>query len=104
VSLKAGRRSRPWDPLDFDEHDVSSMKALATGTANEGQQKRALRWILDACRESEQSFVPGPDGDRITAFVEGKRAVGNQIWTLIKLDVEAWKKRMALHRKGDPTE
>ncbi len=104
MTLRPKVRTKPWEPLDFDEHDISSMKALATGTANEGQQKRILNWILDACRLNEQSFVPGEGGDRTTAFIEGKRAVGNQIWTLIKIDVEKWKAAVALRRKGDRSE
>jgi len=100
----APRASKPWEPYEFDEHDISSMKALATGTANEGQQKRALNWIFKACRLDEQSFVPGPDGDRTSAFIEGKRSVGSQIWTLIRLDVEQWKRRRALHSRGEVNE
>jgi hypothetical protein len=104
MSIKIKKPTKPWEPLEFDEHDISSMKALASGTANEGQQKRALGWILEACRLNEQSFVPADLHGRTDAFVEGKRAVGNQIWTLIKVDAETWNKRMAVRRKGDHSE
>ena len=85
---------KPWEPASYDEHDISSIKALATGTANEGQQKRALAWILRAARTEEQSFIPPPHGDphgRLDAFVEGKRSVGASIWTLIRIDLERWR-------------
>jgi hypothetical protein len=57
-----------------------AIKALATGTANAGQQKRALDWIITkACGTYDMSFRPGADGERETAFAEGKRHVGLQI-------------------------
>jgi hypothetical protein len=64
------------------------MKALLAGNANEGQQKRALDWIITkACGTYDMSFRAGPDGDRETSFAEGKRHVGNQIIKLMKLSV-----------------
>ena len=92
--MKAPILVKPWEPATYDEHDISSVKALAAGTANEGQQKRALHWIINnAARTEEQSFYAGEGGDRITAFVEGKRSVGSAIWTLIRIDLEGWRKR-----------
>lgn len=100
--VRVAPASKPWEPLEFDEHDASSMKALAQGKADEAQQKRILGWILRATRVEEQSFVPGGDPHgRTDAFVEGKRAVGNQIWTLLKLDIVKWKEGQALRRRGE---
>ena len=67
--------------------DVYAMQAMATGTANEQQQKRALAWIINhACMTYHQSFRPGINGERDTCFAEGRRFVGNQIIRLTKLD------------------
>lgn len=67
-------------PYDPDGADTMAIKALATGTANDGQQKRALAWIINAvCGTYDLSFRPGESGDRETAFAEGKRHVGLQI-------------------------
>lgn len=83
---------QPWFPADYDEiADVAAMQALASGTANEGQQKRALKWIIEqAAQTYDQSFVPGQAD--VTAFIEGRRSVGNQIIKLLKRKVGAAQK------------
>jgi hypothetical protein len=73
---------QPWMPAPYDPDgaDTMAIKALATGTANEGQQRRALKWIIEAaCGTYDLSFRPGPDGERETAFAEGKRHIGLQL-------------------------
>lgn len=73
---------QPWHPAPYDPdgYDTMAIKALAEGKASEGQQKRALDWILySACGMRQLSFRPGVDGERDTAFAEGKRFVGLQI-------------------------
>ncbi len=77
-----------WQPADYHPvHDIEALKALALGKASEGQQVRALKWILEqACQTYELSFRSDADGgDRETAFAEGKRHVGMQIVKLINL-------------------
>jgi hypothetical protein len=75
---------QPWHPAPYDEADVYAIKALAAGKANEGQQQRALAWIINtACATYDLSFRP--DSDRDTTFAEGKRHVGMQIVKLTKL-------------------
>ncbi len=71
----------PWEPAKYDAPGVTgAIKALNAGNANEGQQKLALMWILnDVCGIRDLSFRPGVDGERDTAFAEGKRFVGLQI-------------------------
>jgi hypothetical protein len=40
----------------------------------------ALNWIVHICAGAHSmSYRPGADGDRDTAFAEGRRFVGNQI-------------------------
>lgn len=63
----------------LDKNTAFAIKALSTGTANDGQQKAALAWILfDVCRLREPSFAPG-EKPLETAFNEGRRHVGLMI-------------------------
>lgn len=56
-----------------------AVKALAAGTANEGQQKRAVEWILfDLCRLRDPSFEDGEKPLK-SAHNEGRRFVGLMI-------------------------
>lgn len=76
----------PWKPSGYDDMDVAAFKALAAGVANEGQQKRALDWIIrKAAHAYDLSYRPGPNGDRDTAFAEGARNVGLEIVKLINM-------------------
>lgn len=80
----------PWDPLPLDDLEIRAIKALATGTASDGQQKRALDVIINKfCGTYDQSFRPGPDGHRATDFAEGRRFVGNRIIHTLKRPVES---------------
>jgi hypothetical protein len=75
---------QPWRPAPYEEADVYAIKALAAGVANEGQQQRALGWIVNTlCGTYDLSYRP--DSDRNTAFAEGKRHVGNQLVKLTKI-------------------
>lgn len=61
----------------FEPDDAYAVKALAAGTANEAQQKRAFNWILKASKLRDDTFVSGqPD---TSAYLAGMRAVGLQI-------------------------
>lgn len=54
---------------------AAAIKALSSGKANEGQQIRALEWILvDACGIRNLSYQPGDTA--ATAFAEGRRFAG----------------------------
>lgn len=77
-----------WQPAAYDKYDVAAIQALATGTANDQQQLRALKWIVEkACLTYDQPWFPGgAEGARATDFANGKRAVGLQIVKLTKLD------------------
>jgi hypothetical protein len=76
--------SQPWHPAPYDEAITGAIKALNSGTANEGQQQRALKWIIEAV-SGTYDLSYRPDSDRDTAFAEGKRFVGNQIVKQLKL-------------------
>jgi len=72
-------------PADYDEYDIRAIQALATGTANEGQQKRALDWILKkACLISHINYY---ETDRDTAFALGREFVGHSIVKIMNLTV-----------------
>lgn len=78
--------AEPWKPAPYIDADTYAIKALAAGVANEGQQKRALEWIINTlCGTYDLSYRPGPEGDRDTAFAEGRRSVGLQLVKQIKL-------------------
>ncbi len=71
----------PWASCRYDIADASAVQALMRGDANADQQMRALDFILDViCNRNDMSYRPGGlDGDRATAFAEGKRYVAHQI-------------------------
>lgn len=78
--MKKPVAAQPWHPAPYDDVDTYAIKALAAGVANEGQQKRALAWIINTlCGTYDLSFREGENGDRGTVFAEGKRYVGLQI-------------------------
>lgn len=64
--------------------DTYAFQALEKGEATAEQQVRALNWIMGCTGVYTQSFRPDcPDQ---TAFAEGKRNIGLQIITLLKLN------------------
>lgn len=75
---------QPWHPAPYEEADVYAIKALAAGKASEGQQQRALGWIVNIlCGTYDLSYRP--ESDRNTTFAEGKRHVGNQLVKMTKI-------------------
>ena len=80
----------PWHPADYQPEDTAAIKALAAGNANDGQQKRALNWIVyTLCGTYDLSYRPHADGERDTAFAEGKRFVGLQLVKMTKITTSA---------------
>lgn len=78
-------------PAEWEKADATALQALAAGSADAVQQKRVLGWIIEkAAGTYDMSYRPGAsDGDRDTAFAEGKRSVGNQIVKLLKVSLAA---------------
>jgi hypothetical protein len=76
-------------PVPYDEAVVMAIRSFASGTANEGQQRTAYEWIVGiAAGVNEMTFHPGgPEGDRASAFAEGRRFVGNQIRKMLSAEV-----------------
>lgn len=84
--------SEPWKPAPYDEPDMMAMKALAAGVANEHQQKRVLKWIVEAaCATYDQPYRPGVNG-RDTDFACGRMFVGQQIVKLVNMDPRVFRK------------
>ena len=71
----------PWLPVKYKQSDVSAIQALRRGDATPEQQHHAMQFIIEViCMKGDMSFRPGgPEGDRDTAFAEGRRYCGNQI-------------------------
>lgn len=82
----------PWKPARWEPADATALQAMKRGDAEPHLQQRALAWIIEACGTYDLSFRPGADGERATAFAEGKRSVGLQIVKLLNLNLEALRK------------
>lgn len=80
------RLGLPHEPPIYEDADVAAIRALASGSANEGQQKRAWDWIVyQASAVTDLSYYPNDmGGDRATSFKEGRRFVGAQLLKLLQ--------------------
>ncbi len=75
----------PHLPTSYEAADASALQALQDGSANEDQQKRALRWIIErAAGTYEAHFYPDA---RFTDFALGRAYVGRQIVKMLRLNV-----------------
>jgi hypothetical protein len=75
----------PWD-WSQDLPGASAIQAVAEGRADEDQQRRAIKAIVEGvCQTYELSY--SPDSERDSAFAEGKRFVGLQIAKLLRLNL-----------------
>ncbi len=76
-------------PAKFKPADATAIQALAAGKANEDQQKRALKWILEgACGLPVWAFH---EDQRQTDIALGQQFVGQQIVGLMKANVSKLK-------------
>lgn len=81
---KATRAAGPHIPPEYEVADAVAIQALINGTAEEWQQKRAMKWIIEqASGMYEFQFYPS---DRETAFALGRAMVGQQIVKLSRLN------------------
>lgn len=81
---------QPWQPASYELADIEAIQALASGAAEEAQQRRALAWIINVVAGTyDQSYRPGADGERDTCFAEGRRFVGSQIVKATKLNLSS---------------
>jgi len=79
------------EPAGFSSTDAIAVQAVASGTANDGQQKRALDWILkSACG---LPLWPYRDSERETCLALGRQFVGQQIMGVLKVNISALRKK-----------
>lgn len=80
------RTGQPHEPTQYDDQIIAAVRALHSGTANEGQQKAAWDWIVyRASGYNDLSYRPGgEDGRRASDFMEGRRFVGAQMLKLLQ--------------------
>lgn len=75
----------PYLPVPYELADAYAIRAVAGGTADADQQRRAIRWLVDrAAGTYELEFRP--EGERESIFASGRRFVGLQLVKLINLD------------------
>ena len=68
----------PWMPLAPPSNVTLAIKGLATGTANDEQQKIALKWIIETlCCTYDWPYRP--ESERDTNVLLGRQFVGKQI-------------------------
>lgn len=80
----------PWIPAPYTPADVAAIQALARGNATPDQQQRAIDWIIrDAAKAYELDYRTE---SRDHAFSSGRRFVGLQIISALKLDVAKLRK------------
>lgn len=79
-------RLEPWIPADWEPEEAYAVQAVMHGRADEAQQKRAMRFIVErVCATYDLSYRPTSDRD--TAFAEGKRHVGLQLVKFANLNI-----------------
>lgn len=90
-----------WKTVPFDIADANALQQLAAGQADEDQQKRALKWIVNRAGLLAQStYVPDEHGGaRDSAFADGRQFVAVQTMRLVTTNLEDLKKE--LNAKGD---
>lgn len=87
----APRRRQLWAAAEWEPADAAAVQALAAGKANEGQQRRALDWIIHkAAMTYDEPFDPA--NARVTDYVLGRRSVGLQLVKLINVKLGALQK------------
>ena len=77
-------------PPPYEIADAYAFQALQRGDASPSLQKRALDWLIHkAAATYDMSFHP--ENDKLTAFAEGRRFVGNQVLKMLLLDTNKMK-------------
>lgn len=86
MKAKSPLPADPWKPFPWEPEDAWALRALQSGTATEGQQKRALAWIIAAARTYDQPYRPTSPYD--TAFACGSQSVGQAVVKLLNVQLE----------------
>lgn len=89
--LVAAQEAHGSVPARFTSADAAALQALSRGAANEGQQKLALKWILEgACA---LPLWPYRESPRETDLALGRHFVGQQIVGVLKVNISQLKAR-----------
>jgi len=73
--------------IPYGKGELNAMYALSVGEASPEQQVKCWAWIIGAlCRFHDVSFRPGADGDRDTAFAEGRRFVAAEMIKMTRVN------------------
>lgn len=82
--MDSKRRREIWHPPEYDVADIRAIQAFAAGTANNEEQVRAFRWIVEkACATFDEPFRPAQSDVR--DYMLGRRSVGLAVIKLMKL-------------------
>ena len=78
-----------WHPPQYDKDDIRAIQALAQGKAGEGDQRRALDWIINtAAGTYDEPFRPAQSD--VVHYMLGRRSVGLAVVKLTKLKPEVF--------------
>ena len=83
---------QPWQPAEYTAEIIGALQALSRGEARGDQQRDALTYIIEELAATYQPEFH-PDGDRLSAFMGGRRFVGLQLVKLLRLNPAALAKR-----------
>lgn len=75
----------PHLPAPYDDYDVASIQACVNGTADGGQQLRAMEWIIFAAGAGTFDWAYVPGDPVATNIALGKQRVGKELLKLIHL-------------------
>lgn len=99
-------KPNPHEPAGYDENVVRAFMALATGTANAGQQQDVLDYIQFVCGVNKfQDLSYRPGDPHATAFAQGKSFAGLQIMKMlnpITLEAAVQRNKEAKKARGNP--
>lgn len=87
-----------WAPAKYDIADVTAVQELAKGTATPDQQKRALNWIIHNAALTYDLEYRTDSRDH--AFASGRRDVGLQIVSLLRIDIALLRDALAGRKRN----
>lgn len=70
---------------DLEPVEHTAIKACLSGSADSAQAHMAMEVIVQKlCCTHDLTFIPGPGGDRDTAFLSGRQYVGYTLLSFMK--------------------
>ncbi len=87
ISKKTAR----WLAEEIKPADIRAIQDLERGKANEDQQKRALAYIINNL--SATYFPSYRNNQRDSDFMEGRRFVGLELVTMLKLNASEMRRK-----------